>query len=81
MRIIEGSTGKSIASVSLLLTPGEASELADTLNGLDPKVGGHGHVADMEYQREITVVIYTRDNLHFFSEEVRKALGEDGGES
>ena len=77
MRIIDDRTGKPLASVSLLLTPKEASELVDTLNGLNPKVGDHGHVADVDYQRELTVAIYTSDNLGFFSEDVRRMINED----
>jgi hypothetical protein len=79
MRIINEDTGDAIDSVAIMLTPSEASELASKIRSLDPEVGDHIHVTDLELLRQITVLVYTPDNLKYYSEEVRKIIG-DGDE-
>lgn len=73
MRILDKS-GKSLNSILLMLTPEEAEELIGDLESLDPAVGNHSHINDINYTREITVAIYTPENLRFFSQDVRKAI-------
>ena len=67
MRIIEDKTMKPLNSILIMLTPGEASELASKILSIDPTIGDHVHVDDLEYAREITIAIYTDQNTHFFT--------------
>jgi hypothetical protein len=57
-----------------MLTPSEASELADKMKSLDAGSGDHIHVNDSEYEREITLAIYTDQNLHFFAQEIQDLI-------
>ena len=65
-----------IKNVTLMLTPDEARELADTIQGLDPTISDHAHVYDSNYKWELTVAIYTPDNLDGNSSEVRRLIEE-----
>jgi hypothetical protein len=77
MRIIDKENKKTLASVLLMLTPSEVSELISKLKTLDPAKGDHLHVDDLDYQREITIAIYTDQNLHFFTEEIARIIREN----
>lgn len=77
MRIIDEENNKTIKSILIMLTPSEATELASKLKALNPVIGDHLHVNDLEYQREITVAVYTDQNLRFFTEEVNRIIKED----
>ncbi len=74
MRFIDLKNNQELDSVMIFLTPNEAKELLDLLSGINPKLGDHIHVADETYQREITLAIYTKENLHYFSQEMRKFI-------
>ncbi len=76
MRILNEEDGNQIKSVLVMLTPSEAYELASSIDSLDPKAGGHIHVNDNEYKRQITVLIYTPDNQNYFSEKIRRIINE-----
>jgi hypothetical protein len=74
MRIRDESSGRALKSVLIMLTPSEARELADLLQGINPEVGDHLHVSDENLTREVTIAVYTPENLRFFSNEVRQLL-------
>jgi hypothetical protein len=74
MRIIEEKSMKSLKSILIMLTPSEASELASSIRSIDPTKGEHIHVDDLEYAREITIAIYTDQNEHFFTKEIRDLI-------
>ena len=76
MRIIDLTTNKVLDDILIMLTPDEASELWGAVKHIDPSRANHIHVDDLEHKREITVAIYTDENLHFFREEVRKVIEE-----
>lgn len=57
-----------------MLTPNEASELAGKIKSIDPNKGDHIHVDDLEYAREITIAIYTDQNIHYFAKEIRDLI-------
>lgn len=76
MRIIDKENKKTLNSILIMLTPNEAAELIDYLQGIDPKIGDHLHIDDIDYKREITIAIYTDENQHFFSEEIRKIIAD-----
>jgi hypothetical protein len=74
MRILHADDVTVLTSVLIMLTPDEAAELADGLRGLDPKTGDHIHVSDETFTREITIAVYTPENLKFFAERIRRLI-------
>jgi acyl-CoA reductase-like NAD-dependent aldehyde dehydrogenase len=77
MRIVDGETMKPLRSVTVLLTPEEAAELASKVKGLDAGMGAHIHVNDSDFKWEVTVSIYTPDNMQYFREDIRRIILED----
>ena len=77
MRILNEDNGESINSVLIMLTPSEAAELASKIKSIKSEEGEHVHVDDLELSREITVLVYTPQNLDYFNEVVRKAINEE----
>jgi len=74
MRIINDKDMTTLSRILIMLTPSEASELASKINNIDPNIGDHIHVDDQEYAREITIAIYTDQNMHNFTKEVRELI-------
>ena len=74
MRIQDMKSGEELTSVLIMLTPSEAQELGDKLRGMDPRTGDHIHVNDENFTMEVTLAVYTPDNVGFFSEQVRQLL-------
>jgi hypothetical protein len=77
MRILNKRNGETINSVVLMLTPEEAKRLVDLVSSIKPEEGDHIHIDDLESSREITILVYTPQNLNFFNEAVRKTINED----
>jgi hypothetical protein len=77
MRIIDKKNNKALTSVLILLTPKEATELWNKVKSIDPKVGDHVHINDLEFTREVTIAIYTDQNQHLFTEEIRNIIREN----
>jgi len=78
MRIMDGDSMAALEKVTLLLTPEEARELADAARDLvsKPEVHHH-HVPDAEFRREITLAVYTPENLNTFDAETKRVLESD----
>ncbi|MBI9047077.1 MAG: hypothetical protein JEZ06_21505 [Anaerolineaceae bacterium] len=74
MRIIDDEKIVALDSILLMLTQTEASELVSKLKKIDPNKGDHIHVNDIDFAKEITIAIYTEDNLHYFSEDIQKII-------
>jgi hypothetical protein len=69
MRILDESADKSLNNVILYLTLSEASELRDSLDDLLKKSSNnHAHIANENFQKELTVCIYDVENLKGFDE-------------
>ena len=79
MRMVDNETGRELKSVLVLLTPGEAKYVTDVLPALDVATGDHVHVNDDSFTREITVAVYTPDNMQSFSEDVRRLIDDPDG--
>jgi len=77
MRILDERTDKPIKRILVLLTPEEAGELRDSLEHLLAQPNHHLHVADAAFEREITLAIYTPDNLGSFHERVRLLIEQE----
>jgi hypothetical protein len=61
------ATGHMFKNLLLLLTEAEAKHLAVALRQLLAKEIDHAHVDDQDYKHEITVLVYSPDNLHLFA--------------
>lgn len=76
MRIYDGKNKKTLKSILIMLTPAEINELIGALQSLDMK-NDHVHLDDENYEREITVGLYTPQNIQNFSNEVIRLIHED----
>jgi hypothetical protein len=77
MRILNNQTGQALEDICLYLTPAEAKEMMGALeNLLINRSENHAHLSDNSYQREVTLAIYTDDNLDEFDERSRKLIRE-----
>ena len=70
-----------ISSVLILLTPKEALELTGKVKSINSDIGNHIHVDNEEYTREITIAIYTPQNLSFFDDRIRKIIEDNSAAS
>jgi hypothetical protein len=70
MRILNQDDNRPVKSVLIMLTPSEAKELVDKINQLTPEKGGHLHVNDESFLREVTIAIYTPVNMDSFHRRV-----------
>lgn len=76
MRIIKNKN-EVLDKVILCLTPKEARELADSAADLaEHPENQHHHVYSRDYQTEIEVAVYTRENLEEFNPDFRTILRE-----
>lgn len=76
MRFLNQDKNETLSNLLLLLTKNEAIELKDELERLiKSKINNdHGHVNDLEYQRELSLAIYDINSLNEFDENVRKLI-------
>lgn len=79
MRILDKESGKTIQSIILMLTPNEAKELADKLSSIHPEFGDHIHIDDENFLRGMTVLVYTNDNLKFFTNGIKEIILDENG--
>jgi hypothetical protein len=75
MRIYNPTNKQVLDRVTLFLTPDEARELGQTASDLaQSPQKHHEHVPDAEFKREITVAVYTPENLTQYDSESRKII-------
>jgi hypothetical protein len=62
-----------------MLTPEEARELASKVKNLcqHPNEPDHIHVNDIDFTKEITVAIYTPENIKHFNKDIQRILASD----
>jgi hypothetical protein len=78
MRILDEAGDKALKSASLFLTVDEAQELRDTLEQLLAKPeDNHGHVADAEFKKELTISLYKEGSAEGFDERSRRLILTD----
>jgi hypothetical protein len=70
MIIYDEKNKKRLTGITLFLTPEEMAELADTAADLseDPHKQHH-HVSSADYASEITLAVYTKENIGQFDAE------------
>jgi hypothetical protein len=77
MKIYDPNSKRILKNVTLFLTPEEAVELSFSAKDLsEHPEKHHHHVADDEYKTEITVSVYTDQNISSFDEESRRIIRE-----
>ena len=78
MKIYDSKSKKELGQVTLFLTPGEAAELADTARSLaEAPAQHHGHVTSSDQVCEVTIAVYTAENLSQFDAESRSLLKDE----
>jgi hypothetical protein len=77
MRILDNQTGAALDAVTIYFTREEAKEAMQSIGRLlETPAEHHVHLNDSEYQREITIAIYSQDNLGEFDERSRRLIQE-----
>jgi len=75
MYIYDSDSDRTIDDVVLYLTIEEASELYDGLAKIIEKPrGNHTHVSSDDYQRELTVCIYRKEDIDTFDDKSQQIL-------
>ena len=80
MRIYDPDSDQRLSNIILYLTPDEANELMASLEFLlKNKNKHHEHIPDRDenFQREITVSIYKKDDLSGFDERSKRLILND----
>jgi hypothetical protein len=77
MKIYDPESKRIFKKVTLFLTLDEAADLGFSATDLsDHPEKHHHHVNDSECKKEITVSVYTDDNLSSFDEESKRVISE-----
>ena len=75
MLIVDTDKNGTLESILLLLTPSEAKELAGSAADLSAHPEKHHHhINDATFEREITIAVYTPDNIAEFSNDLRPLI-------
>ena len=78
MRILDDKADKSINSVSIFLTETEAIYLIGYLEQLVfEKRGDHSHLSSEDYQKEITICLYSPENVDNFHPRIKRLIAHD----
>jgi hypothetical protein len=80
MRILNEKNDTAIKNIVLMLTLEESKELRDGLDQLIEsglKQNLHIHIADNEYEHEITAAIYSPENQSCYNERIKSLIIND----
>ncbi len=73
MRIYDKHNKEALTNILIMLTSKELRELIDSLDSLEEHME-HVHIDDDDYKRQITIGIYSNENLQKFSPEIVKLI-------
>lgn len=77
MRIYDFDNDRTIDNVVLYLTPAEARELYNGLaRVIETPRRVHVHISSNDYQRELTLCVYRKEDIETFDEKSRQILEE-----
>lgn len=78
MRFLNQENGQSMNDILVLMTYQEACEIRDDLERLilSNKLNDHSHISDAEYKHELTLSIYSENNLDGYQENIKKLILE-----
>jgi hypothetical protein len=75
MIIYDKKNKKVLNSVTLYLTPDEMAELSDDAQNLSENPQNHhSHINDETLENEITLAVYTKENMKQFDEESKELI-------
>ena len=77
MIILDEVKHEPLTGILLMLTPSEAKELLDKLETLSIESGEHIHIDDDNYSKELTIAIYTPENIKYFAKGIRELLEQE----
>ncbi|MEK9166049.1 MAG: hypothetical protein AAB525_04315 [Patescibacteria group bacterium] len=78
MKIYDSEHKRILESITLYLTPNEATELANDAKDLSENPQKHhSHINDKNFKNEITISVYTKENINQFDEESKKVIGNE----
>ncbi|MEO6696242.1 MAG: hypothetical protein ABIY50_11690 [Ignavibacteria bacterium] len=82
MRIYNRESDKTFDNIEIFFTPEEAAEVMNKLKWLidhpsDIDADIDSDEVDGVYQKELTVSVYTKENLKYFDSRSRKVIEED----
>jgi len=78
VKIYDKKNDRILKSVTIYLTPEEAHELADSANILYKEPSNHhSHIANKDYTVEVTIAVYTPENIKQFDSKSRKILSDE----
>jgi len=77
MRILNQDSNQPVKSILIMLTPSEAKELVGKIQRLTSEKGDHLHLYDEKFMREVTIAIYTPENLQSFNRQVIQLIDQD----
>ncbi len=77
MKIYDPDTKRTLNNIILFLTEEEAAELGFSATDLfEHPEKQHHHINDANYKNEITISVYTEDNIDLFDEESKRVILE-----
>ena len=80
MRMLNVDTDEPVQNACIYLTPSEAQQMLGVLEDIVRSAGNeqmkHAHLNDEDYQREVTITVYTEKNLQQFDERSRRLIAE-----
>ena len=79
MRIFDVDNDQALSNVVLYLKNEEAKELLDSLTSLigDGDFSAHSHITDLEFEHELTVVLYDEQKMDSLNERSKKIILTD----
>lgn len=78
MRILNIDSGQPLQNICIYLTPSELSEMVGTLEDFQSgEIEHHAHINDQTHRHEITLAVYTAQNLKDFDERSQRLILED----
>jgi hypothetical protein len=78
MRLLNEDANKPLDRLTIYLTQSEAEELRDSVVLLlKEPCGNHSHVPSSDFQKEITVCIYSPESISTFNERSQRLLLND----
>ena len=77
MRILDESADKKLDRVMIYFTKEEASEMKDSLELLLSNKTAHYHINDESFEKEITISLYSKEDLSHFDARSKKLIEED----
>ena len=78
MRLLNDDSNKPLNCVTIYLTQSEAEQLrASVVSLLEDPYGNHSHISSSDFQKEVTVCIYSPESISTFDERSQRLILND----